>query len=139
MDKNQVALVQNTWVQVTPHADAAAALFYQRLFDANPEYRALFSGDMREQGLKLMQMLGTVVAGLHDVENLIPTVQDLGRRHEGYGVAAVDYEAVGAARQRAAQGVPVERDEGLVAVPQQHLPAAAADRGLGPDLHRRRR
>ena len=97
MDKNQVALVQNTWVQVTPHADAAAALFYQRLFDVNPEYQALFSGDMREQGLKLMQMLGTVVAGLHEVENLIPTVQDLGRRHAGYGVAAIDYDAVGEA------------------------------------------
>ncbi len=41
-------------------------------------------------------MLATAVTNLHRVE-MIPAVEDLGRRHAGYGVTAKHYEPVGAA------------------------------------------
>ena len=59
--------------------------------------RSLFPDDLTEQKKKLMQMLTVAVANLHQVEKIVPAVEDLGRRHAGYGVAAKHYEPVGAA------------------------------------------
>jgi hemoglobin-like flavoprotein len=44
-----------------------------------------------------MQMLTTAVTNLHQVEKIIPAVEDLGRRHVAYGVTDKHYEPVGAA------------------------------------------
>ena len=74
-----------------------AALFYQRLFELDPDLRRLFKTDMAEQGRKLMAMIGTAVANLGQIETIVPAVRQLGERHAGYGVKDADYETVGAA------------------------------------------
>ncbi len=91
-------LVQQTWVQVVPIADQAAELFYGRLFELDPELKPLFkSTDMKEQGRKLTQMLAAAVKGLENLDQLVPAVENLGRRHVGYGVKDAHYDTVGAA------------------------------------------
>jgi hemoglobin-like flavoprotein len=97
MNTIQKALVQTSFAQVRPIADAAAALFYSRLFELDPKLRSLFKGDMEEQGRKLMEMLGLAVKGLDRPETLLPALTALGRRHAGYGVVEHDYETVGEA------------------------------------------
>jgi hemoglobin-like flavoprotein len=97
MNTSQKALVQTSFAQVQPIADAAAALFYRRLFELDPTLRPLFKGDMEEQGRKLMEMLGLAVKGLDRPEALLPALAALGRRHAGYGVNEHNYETVGAA------------------------------------------
>lgn len=97
MDERQITAVQSTWAQVEPIAPTAAALFYGRLFELAPETRPLFTGDMAEQGKKLMMMIGTVVASLDRLERVVPAIQALGRRHAGYGVEPAHYDVVGAA------------------------------------------
>ncbi|BAU49458.1 hemin receptor [Sulfurifustis variabilis] len=97
MTPKQKLLVQATFTQVAPIADQAAALFYRRLFELDPSLKALFRGDMREQGAKLMRMIAMAVNGLDRMSELVPVVQDLGRRHVAYGVTAAHYETVGAA------------------------------------------
>ena len=72
-------------------------MFYDRLFALDPAVRPLFKGDMREQGRKLMMMIGTAVAGLSDLPRLVPAVQSLGKRHAGYGVRDAHYDSVGLA------------------------------------------
>jgi hemoglobin-like flavoprotein len=67
------------------------------LFTIAPEVRTLFPSDLTEQKKKLMQMIATAVTNLHQVERIIPAVEELGRRHVGYGVTARHYEPVGAA------------------------------------------
>ena len=57
----------------------------------------MFKGDMTEQRRKLMQMLTAAVKGLDRLDRLVPVVEDLGRRHAGYGVADAHYDTVGAA------------------------------------------
>ena len=52
---------------------------------------------MKEQKVKLMSMLATAVNSLHQVDKIVPAVQDLGRRHVGYGVTAKHYKPVGEA------------------------------------------
>jgi hemoglobin-like flavoprotein len=80
-----------------PIADDAAALFYRRLFELDPSLQRMFKGDMTEQRRKLMQMLTAAVKGLDRLDQLVPVVEDLGRRHVGYGVADAHYDTVGAA------------------------------------------
>src|SRR5215207_7231426 len=91
MNAEQVKLVQESFKKVVPIADAAAALFYGRLFDLDPGLESLFKGDMVEQGRKLMQMLAVAVKGLDRLEQVLPAVQTLGARHAGYGVRERDY------------------------------------------------
>jgi len=97
MTPAQVALVQESWKQVAPISDAAAGLFYGKLFELDPSLSKLFTGDMTEQGRKLMTMIGGAVAGLSSLDQLVPTVQALGRRHAGYGVRDADYDTVATA------------------------------------------
>ena len=93
----QRSLVQNTFAIITPIADDAAVLFYQRLFEIAPELRSMFPGEMAEQRKKLMQMLTAAVKGLDRLDQLVPVVQDLGRRHARYGVEDTHYDTVGEA------------------------------------------
>jgi hemoglobin-like flavoprotein len=97
MTPDQKTLVQESFKSVAPIADTAAKLFYQKLFELNPELEPLFKGDMEEQGKKLMKMIATAVNGLDHLEELVPAVQDLGVRHVGYGVKDKDYDTVGEA------------------------------------------
>ena len=97
MDAVKVALVQDSFAKVRPIADTAADLFYERLFHLAPEVRPLFPEDMREQKKKLMQMIGTAVTNLHQMDRIVAAVQEMGRRHTGYGVQPVHYELVGRA------------------------------------------
>jgi len=93
----QKTLVQNSFTNIAGIADDAAVLFYQRLFELDPSLRPMFRGDMTEQRKKLMQMITAAVKGLDRLEQLVPVVQDLGRRHAGYGVQDSHYDTVGAA------------------------------------------
>ena len=97
MNTLQKELVQTSFAQVRPIAEAAAALFYRRLFELDPALRPLFKGEMEEQGRKLMDMLGLAVKGLDRPEALLPVLATLGRRHAGYGVKESHYETVGEA------------------------------------------
>jgi hemoglobin-like flavoprotein len=93
----QKTLVQETFASIVPIADDAAALFYRRLFEIDPALRPMFKGDMTEQRRKLMQMITAAVKGLDRLDQLVPVVEDLGRRHAGYGVADAHYDTVGEA------------------------------------------
>ena len=81
----QKRLVQESFAKVEPIAEAAAELFYNKLFELDPALKALFKTDIKEQGRKLMATLKLAVKGLDDLEKLVPVLQDLGRRHAGYG------------------------------------------------------
>lgn len=97
MTPEQKTLVQSSFTKVAPIADTAAALFYGKLFELDPDLKPLFKGDMTEQGKKLMQMIGTAVNGLDRLDQIVPVVQELGKRHVDYGVKNKDYDSVGTA------------------------------------------
>jgi len=90
----QKTLVQQSFVSVAAIADDAAILFYQRLFELDPSLRPLFRGDMAEQRKKLMQMITAAVKGLDRLDQLVPQLRSLGRRHGGYGVVDSHYDTV---------------------------------------------
>ena len=94
----QKKLIQDTWAQVVPIADQAAAIFYQRLFEIDPSTRPLFNTtDMAQQRKKLLQILSVAVSSLDNLGALGKTVEGLGHRHAGYGVKDTHYDSVGVA------------------------------------------
>ena len=97
MTPEQIKLVQDSFAKVAPIAPTAAELFYGKLFELDPELKPLFKGDMKEQGAKLMKMIGIAVNGLNNLDALVPAVQDLGVRHVDYGVKESHYDTVGSA------------------------------------------
>jgi hemoglobin-like flavoprotein len=95
MFASDVAVVQETWEQIVPIADTAARLFYGRLFELDPSLRRMFAhADMTEQRKKLMEIITVVVRGLQRLEELLPAVEALGRRHAGFGENDTHYSTV---------------------------------------------
>ena len=86
-----------TFAKLALMPEVSAALFYERLFAANPDFRPLFKNDMRIQGVKLMSMLAMVVYNLPEPGRVLPAIRDLALRHVGYGVKHADYHALGEA------------------------------------------
>ena len=108
--RRRVQLVKQSFAKVVPIGDHAASLFYGRLFEIAPEVRPLFKDDIPAQGRKLMSVLALAVGSLQKLPELVPIVQDLGRRHTGYGVRDEHYDLVAEALMW------------------------ALDKGLGPDF-----
>ena len=97
MDSSSIQLVQNSWQKVEAIGPQAAALFYQNLSDADPALKPLFKGDLQAQGKKLIEMISIAVNKLTELNVLIPVLQNLGKRHGGYGVQDSHYDTVGSA------------------------------------------
>lgn len=100
MESNTITLVQESFEKVKPIAPVAAEIFYSKLFELDPQLKPLFpTGEeaMKTQGNKLMTMLGAAVAGLSNLDALIPVLKDLGKRHVAYKVEPSHYDTVGAA------------------------------------------
>lgn len=96
MTPEKIALIRTSFDAVAPMADQAAALFYSLLFEADPAVKPLFKTDLKDQGAKLMKMIGVAVNNLHDLNTLVPVLQSLGKRHVDYGVEDSHYATVGA-------------------------------------------
>lgn len=106
---DEKAAIKDSWRLVVPIADTAADLFYKRLFELRPEYRRLFSEDMKAQKRKLLAMLSFIVKSLDwpesawretvaEEDDLCLILLALGRRHTDlYRVPDAGYEVVGEA------------------------------------------
>ena len=97
MTDQQKLLVQQTFRDISLESESTAALFYKRLFELAPEVRPLFKGDLREQGIKLMQTLSFVVSSLNHLDSISANIKSLGERHHKYGVQPQYYGFVGEA------------------------------------------
>ena len=81
MTPPQIADIRSTFTSVQTLGPAAATLFYNHLFEADPTLRPLFRGDMDQQGQRLLSMIGAAVGLLDKPQQLLPVLQQLGRRH----------------------------------------------------------
>lgn len=97
LSSREVELVQKSWRSVQLVGDTAAEMFYGRLFSIEPDVRALFKGDLRDQGRNLTAMISVAVHKLASPEKIVVAVRQLGSRHAAYGVRVRHYESVGLA------------------------------------------
>jgi len=104
------AEVQKTWAMVEGHPlglEGVGVLFFKRIFEIAPEALALFSfrdePDMYESpklkahAVNVLKTVGVAVAGLSDLDKLVPVLTELGKKHVGYGVLPAHYDVVGQA------------------------------------------
>ena len=94
MNAAQKQLVQASFARLAVMPEVTGALFYERLFVANPAFRPLFKNDMRIQGVKLMTMLALIVYNSPEQGQVVPAIRDLAARHVDYGVKLADYDAL---------------------------------------------
>ena len=94
MTPKQIELVQNSWDHVVNNVPHAGEIFYGRLFEMNPQLRAMFSPDTKTQAQKLVHIITFAVKKLHTIEEIVSDVQSLGRRHGNYGVQPAHYAMV---------------------------------------------
>ena len=97
MMPNQIELVQSSFQLIKQDVESAVMLFYDRLFHLDPSLRHMFRNSREEQARKLAHVLTVVVNGLSRPEQILPAVEELGRRHADYGVRTEHYATVGAA------------------------------------------
>jgi nitric oxide dioxygenase len=90
----RIVLVRQTFEALAPISSLAAALFYERMFELYPGLRSMFHGDADAQQRMFMQAMGAAVRGLSDLPALRVKLEDLGRRHERYGVCDAHYETM---------------------------------------------
>lgn len=95
MKDQQKRLVQTSFARIVPRAEQAAKLFYGRLFEILPEVQPLFKSDLKTQGIKLFQVISFAVCSLDNLDELLPLLHDLGRRHVKYGTKSTHYAHVG--------------------------------------------
>jgi len=84
-------------------------LFFKRIFEIAPQALALFSFKdepadklyespiLKAHAIKVMKTVGVAVSMLDDLENLLPVLEGLGKKHVAYGVIPAHYGIVGQA------------------------------------------
>lgn len=94
----QVDILETSFDAIAPRGEELMDIFYQRLFELDPEVQRLFGGtDMPAQKKKLLSTLVLLRNSLRDPAQLVPALKGLGARHAGYGVAPEHYPVVGQA------------------------------------------
>lgn len=97
LTSQQIELVTTSWKSVLPISETAAELFYNRLFELDPSLRPLFKDDIKVQGERLMNMINVAVNALNKLDDVVPAIQAMGRRHRDYNVKDEHYDTVAAA------------------------------------------
>jgi hemoglobin-like flavoprotein len=91
-----VEVLEESFDLVAPKGDELVKRFYERLFETAPAVQPLFEKvDMERQRQALLNMLLVLRESLHDLEDVVPDLQELGGRHVGYGAQPEHYPVVG--------------------------------------------
>ncbi|NKB97084.1 MAG: hypothetical protein GKR90_01095 [Pseudomonadales bacterium] len=93
---HQVATLRSSFAMIEAAGEQAIGLFYDNLFDAKPDLRAMFSASQKRQSQKFLQSLKVIVGSLGEPERSIEVLEQLGRRHQSMGIQAAHYELAGA-------------------------------------------
>lgn len=101
---------QKSWEFVKRDLEGSGVAFFRNIFEAAPGVLNLFSfahisppelyesPELKQHGVKVLSTVGTAVAGLNDINKLVPILHSLGDRHRDvHGVLPEYYGVVGAA------------------------------------------
>jgi hemoglobin-like flavoprotein len=94
LDRGVVAVLASSFRVIQERRGDFAEGFYSRLFAAHPALRSMFPADMTAQKSKLLDTLAAVIAHLADPAANLHRIQELGRRHKGYGARAEHFPIV---------------------------------------------
>lgn len=88
------ALMVDSLEAIGAAADEVIEAFYERLFTDRPYLRGMFPADLQPETERLFNALISLAEALDDLEQLVPTLEQLGRDHRKYGIRPAHYDAV---------------------------------------------
>ncbi len=98
MTTQQIQLVKQSWKLLRDIDPILLGdVFYGRLFLQYPGLRSLFKGSMEAQYQKFVDTLTLIVSRIDRPDTIMPEIDGLAERHEGYGVKPEHYAPVGEA------------------------------------------
>ena len=87
--------LEKSFARLEPKLDTVVSRFYEELFRRYPAVEPLFANtSVARQKQKLAGALKLVVANLRQPDRLVPVLQQMGARHQGYGAEPEHYTAV---------------------------------------------
>ena len=90
-----IGLLEKTFDALAPRGGELVERFYSGLFQRHPATQRLFAeSDMAAQKRKLLAALSLVIKNLRNPNELGKVLDDLGARHQGYGVTPDQYPVV---------------------------------------------
>lgn len=97
MNSSDIALVKASFGRLVPVADQLIPLFFARLFELDPQLRAVVAGNMMEQGRKLMSVVGQTIEALERPQAIVAILHPLSARPLGPGTKEEHYFIIGTA------------------------------------------
>lgn len=92
MTPTQIALVQDSFADLSAAGPAFAQTFHARLFQLDASLRSVFQGDSGAPRDRLMRMLRVAVRHLGEPELLAAALRKIGERHRGHGMRRYDFD-----------------------------------------------
>ncbi len=110
LSADTVSAIRTSWTMLAPEAPRIAPLFYERLFEIDPDIEQLFARtDMELQHERLIGALSAVVEAADTLGAAEPVLRALGARHARYGVLDDHYDSVASALMWTLEHVLAER------------------------------
>lgn len=85
MTEGDLAIVDRSFRRLVSQGEDFGVLFYDTLFRSYPDLRSLFPSDMRQQQVRLVQMLRQLIDSAHAPADM-PGLAALARRHVEIGI-----------------------------------------------------
>lgn len=99
LDQKTIEIIKSTVPVLKEHGLDITTHFYKRMFENNPEVKALFNMDRQSSGEQPKALAMTVLAAAQNIDNLgalLPVVERIGKRHVAVGILPEHYPIVGA-------------------------------------------
>ncbi len=88
-------ILRDSFELLTPQAEQVVSRFYDELFLRFPAVKPMFANTTKaKQSKMLLASLKLVIANLDNPDKLVPVLQEMGKRHKGYGAVPDHYGAV---------------------------------------------
>ncbi|SEF62491.1 globin domain-containing protein [Jhaorihella thermophila] len=98
LSNQELALIEQAFTMArSEELFAQPTLFYEKLFERDPNLRALFREDIAGQGMRFMRTLRTIVTALRQLGGAQEVLEPLARTHGALGVHAQHFETMGEA------------------------------------------
>ena len=88
-------ILRETFDLLAPNAEKMVLRFYDELFERFPGVIPMFENTTKaKQAKMLVAALKLVIANVDDPDKLVPVLQEMGKKHKGYGAIPEHYGAV---------------------------------------------
>ena len=98
LNQNTIDIIKSTVPVLREHGVEITTTFYKRMFENNPEIKAMFNMDKQESGEQPKALAMAVLAAAQTIDNLeaiLPAVQKMCKAHVNANVKPEHYPIVG--------------------------------------------